>query len=422
MNTSTSQIRHEATLLFRLNETTLFPQLKQSRSSRHRNRYIKSFNIDVQESESKRKDANQLYKIVQTLFYEPFTLSINENLDIPVTYLTTSNEFKLLSSSQINKHFLSRQFMKKQPGFHRKSLINYQIRHSEHFKESSYALFIDGVLSMVHLKQILSPEAVAGKHAIASLESFVDLFNEGGSMKGCPPDGKLTFPKIASQLKNARNVRKWGCKDQHQVVTVRASSTGNSGRMVYRNNQEEMNSFQISTHLQRHDRKASNSAIRGYYSKRCSTISHDEWKPYINTYVQEVEQASNRYLPAFLDYETNKEFKSRPQFPTLLESMDWSVNHLNQYTSRIHIHRDPATRLPTILGVINPLKNQKDWTGGELCLPQVGFVVNYEEADIVILKGSVIWHCVLPMSPIHSQQSQNGQLYRTSIVHYNNNW
>ena len=81
-------------------------------------------------------------------------------------------------------------------------------------------------------------------------------------------------------------------------------------------------------------------------------------------------------------------FKTRPQFSTFLESIDWSVNHLNQYTSRIHIHRDPATRLPTILGIINPLKNQKDWIGGELCLPQVGFVVNYEEADIVILKGS----------------------------------
>ena len=379
MNQSTIKIRNEATALYALKETTLFPQLTESRSKRHKRKYGKEFVIDVVESESSREVSNRLYKIVQSLFYEPFTPVMNERLNMPVSYLTTSSEFRSLLPSEICKQHLSRQFMKKKPGLNRSLTTKYKTRHSDYFGSSSYALFIDGNLSLIHLKEILSNEAIAGKHAIASLEAFVDVFNEGGSMKGCPPDGKLTFPKIASQLKNSRNVKKWGCKDQHRVVSVQTSSTANSGRMFYKNNQGETSSFQISTHLQRHDRKAKNSTIRNHYSKQCSTISHDNWIPYVSTFVQEVEEASNRYIPTFLDNETSLDFNTRPQLPLLLDSMDWSVNHLNQYTSQIHIHRDPSTRLPTILGMINPLQNRRNWVGGELCLPQIGFVVGYND-------------------------------------------
>ena len=113
MNPSTIKIRNEATALYALKETTLFPQLTESRSKRHKRKYGKEFVIDVVESESSREISNRLYKIVQSLFYEPFTPVMNERLNMPVSYLTTSSEFKSLLPSEICKQHLSRQFMKK---------------------------------------------------------------------------------------------------------------------------------------------------------------------------------------------------------------------------------------------------------------------------------------------------------------------
>ena len=94
--------------------------------------------------------------------------------------------------------------------------------------------------------------------------------------------------------------------------------------------------------------------------------------------------------------------------------MKFVSNLIDDSLSRIALHTDSKSSLPTILTSINPTPALTR-EGGELFLYRIGFALKYSDADVVLMDGSVE-HCVLTMRKMNNIKA----CYRFSCVKFNN--
>ncbi len=253
---------------------------------------------------------------------------------------------------------------------------------------------------------------------IASMEAEPN----GGRMKCAAACGKITPARMCHQLNNDIYMKAYGVPVKESVLGVKASDTRVSGRLEYENKDGKEVSFEIGNFIQRRDYKSTKRQnVLSMYSNKCK--SHREIEM-IEAYCKEASEQYELFCPYFLEdcASAKAKWKSKRE-EDFICALDWSVNHINQYRSRVCVHKDPFSWLPTLLSQINPLDGIRDWCGGELFLPEAGFVLDYGKNDLVLMMSNTTWHTVLPMCPkINVDTNERGQCYRMSIVHYNNKW
>ena len=139
-----------------------------------------------------------------------------------------------------------------------------------------------------------------------------------------------------------------------------------------------------------------------------ANIRKKEWVPHLDPYWAEIKEVQTKYYPQF-----------QPDVIAELEEVigetRMAVNFINCYTSRLANHKDPKAALPAILTMCKPLEAKSPFTGGELLLTPLGFTVDYGEKDIVVFRGDLISHAVLPLVPDEGIKDP----VRVSCIHYN---
>jgi hypothetical protein len=135
------------------------------------------------------------------------------------------------------------------------------------------------------------------------------------------------------------------------------------------------------------------------YTELAKAAGRLEFVAPIEAYFKEVGDVFKRYTPIMVDPFFVRKDLAETDDPTCFEELDSSVNFVKNFVSEIAIHKDPMSHWPAILGMANLMDKKRPWTGGELLLPEVAFIVDYGMEDVVLLMGHTTYHSVLPIVP-----------------------
>ena len=239
----------------------------------------------------------------------------------------------------------------------------------------------------------------------------------------CLASGLPLPESISHHLKFANNAKNWGAfsKPFNELVV-----SGKSAQMKYGDDNKQ---FQVGNPMSRLVIKSSegksnfiNKIERRYekldrdVKKRCPLDT--VMKECLELYFEEVLISFQDNYHYFVK-EDKVDLDMEHIMKCFIQNLDVATNVVDNGASRMHLHLDSDSNFPTILTQAPIMETE--FKGGELFILDNSFVCDYKCGDIVMIRGSKVFHTVLPFS-IDDKSKSNSDKYplRFSCSIYNN--
>jgi len=222
------------------------------------------------------------------------------------------------------------------------------------------------VLEALHLKNILSPEAVVGRDLLA--DAHIES-HDGGWNKGCEADGCNTESQCRCSINRPAAMKAWGAEGKI-VLNQTITGTGGSSRICCLNGSLCKKSFQAGCFLDRSTEKKKNPLqhhLDEFDKIEIGDPPIDFCKQCVAKHCEEICDICEKCAGHFMDEEPRRVFENDKE-RKWLKNMCVATNMLAHGVSKLSCHEDPRSQLPAAITGCNPNGDQPGSTckGGEL--------------------------------------------------------
>ncbi|GFH56728.1 predicted protein [Chaetoceros tenuissimus] len=270
--------------------------------------------------------------------------------------------------------------------------------------------FFSDRVEVIALKDVLSDDALKGQAYLFQLHNTAPL-NITSQCKV----GALPVENRLRQGANDAEARAFlgtnHCDEYHAMIT------GRSCKLSYQNKDGEWKTYHLENPCSRTTYGSGNDPGFDAY-----TSFQNEWEakgiqpnfgviqPFVDQYLQEIKLITKEYLPYFfgknLDDEKEMERMKNAFFDSKFQLTTNLVNRV--HLSGGHVDTPPACKnFPSIIAI----QTNRELDGeGELAFPSLGFRLQYQTGDVVLMRPD-LFHGICPM---------NSDMDRYLAVFYNN--
>lgn len=327
-------------------------------------------------------------------------------------------KLNIVGEYRVGKKFYKCNFHELNKGLSQGIILNNPIKNATHLvdltpKSPKEIFFVSSQVEVVALQGILSKQAHNGQKYVFMLHEFAPLnITPQCKMGGIPCEDKL---KRGAKFAEAR--AKLGT---HFATYYEMIITGRSCTLFYDNEEGKKVEFLINNPCSRTDygsgEDGKKSAIKSFQEKWESTDLPSDYPAFsdieadVKAYFVEMKNISREYLPYFVgDPSMTAEKKNYLNEKYWSNQMKVSTNLVNlENISGAHVDTAPETY--DFFTMLSLQSNEVLNGEGELAFPGLGFRIQYQTGDVILMRPDIY----------HGICSMKSGIDRYSAVFYNN--